>query len=37
MIQELHGYGRAAAQQWLAANYDKIGVESTLDLRMAYK
>lgn len=36
MIQELHGYGRAAAQQWLAANYDKIGVESTLDLRMAY-
>jgi NTE family protein len=37
MIQELHGYGRAAAQEWLAANYDKIGVESTLDLRMAYK
>jgi NTE family protein len=37
MIQELHGYGRAAAKEWLAANYDRIGVESTLDLRMAYK
>ena len=37
MIQQLHGFGREAAKSWLAANYDMIGVESTLDLRMAYK
>ena len=36
MIEQLHGFGRAAAKEWLAANYDKIGVEGTLDLRMAY-
>ncbi len=37
MIEQLHGFGREAARQWLAENYDKIGVEGTLDLRMAYK
>jgi NTE family protein len=38
MMQELHGFGREAARQWLAENYDRIGVESTLDLRrMAYQ
>ena len=37
MIEQLHDFGRIAAQEWLAANYDKIGVEGTLDLRMAYK
>ena len=38
MIEQLRGYGRARRRkEWLAANYDKIGVESTLDLRMAYK
>ncbi len=37
LIQQLHGIGREAAKQWLSENYDKIGVEGTLDLRMAYK
>lgn len=36
MIQKLHGFGREAAKQWLGENYDKIGVEGTFDLRMAY-
>ncbi|MGO9673186.1 MAG: patatin-like phospholipase family protein [Methylocella sp.] len=37
MMEQLHDYGRIAAREWLAANYDKVGVESTLNLRMAYK
>ena len=32
----LRDIGRAAATQWLDASYDKIGVESTLDTRMAF-
>lgn len=37
MVQQLHGFGRDAAKRWLAENYDKIGVEGTLDLRLAYR
>ncbi|VTZ49894.1 Patatin [Methylocella tundrae] len=37
MIQKLHGFGREAGKQWLGAHYEKIGVEATLDLRMAYR
>ncbi len=36
MIKQLHDFGRQAAKQWLDENYDKIGVEGTVDLRMAY-
>ena len=35
-LQRLRDIGRAAATQWLDASYDKIGVESTLDTRMAF-
>ncbi len=28
----LHGIGRHAAEQWLARNFDRVGVESTADL-----
>ncbi|VTZ24504.1 hypothetical protein MPC1_17180002 [Methylocella tundrae] len=35
MIQKLHGFGREAGEQWLGAQYENIGVESTLYLRMA--
>ncbi len=36
MIKQLHDFGRKAAKQWLDENYDMIGVEGTLNLRMAY-
>jgi NTE family protein len=36
MLLELFEYGRAAAKQWMEAHFDSLGVESTLDLRMAY-
>jgi len=36
LIEELHGFGRKAAEQWLAKNFDSIGKEGTLDLRMAF-
>jgi NTE family protein len=32
----LHGMGRARADKWLAANFDHIGVESTVDLQAKY-
>ena len=35
-FMELKELGRAAAQQWLADNYDAVGVHATLDLRAAY-
>ena len=35
-LTQLRDIGRAAATQWLDANYDKIGVESTLDTRLAF-
>jgi NTE family protein len=31
-LQQLRDLGRAEAKEWLAANFDKIGVESTLDM-----
>ncbi|QBR70541.1 patatin [Beijerinckiaceae bacterium] len=36
LISKLHDLGRSAAQQWLDRHYDSIGVEGTLNLRMAY-
>ncbi|WP_036255196.1 patatin-like phospholipase family protein [Methylocapsa acidiphila] len=36
LISQLHGFGRAAARQWLDSHYDAIGKRGTLDLRMAY-
>lgn len=35
-FNELKEQGRAAAGQWLAENYDAIGVRATLDLRATY-
>ncbi len=35
-LQQLRDLGRDAARQWLAANYDAVGVRATLDLRAAY-
>jgi NTE family protein len=35
-LQELRDLGRAAAREWLAENYDAVGVHATLDLRSAY-
>ncbi len=35
-FQELHRAGRKAAKAWLAANYDALGVRSTLDLRSEF-
>ncbi len=35
-FKQLKDLGRAAARAWLAANYQAIGRESTLDLRRAY-
>ena len=35
-FQELKELGRETARNWLAENYDAIGVRGTLDLRAAY-
>jgi NTE family protein len=35
-VRQLKDLGRAATRAWLAANYQGIGRESTLDLRRAY-
>jgi hypothetical protein len=32
----LHDIGRARAEEWLDANFDRIGVESTVDLQGKY-
>ncbi|WP_230533279.1 patatin-like phospholipase family protein [Microvirga roseola] len=36
-FKQLKDLGRRAAREWLAANYEAIGHESTLDLRRAYE
>jgi NTE family protein len=35
-LQELRDLGRAVAKQWLADNYEALGLRATLDLRAAY-
>jgi NTE family protein len=35
-LRTLHGYGRAAADRWLAEHFDKLGRESSLDVRSRY-
>jgi len=35
-LMHLHKMGRARADKWLAANFDRIGVESTVDLQKKY-
>ncbi len=35
-LMHLHEMGRARANDWLAANFDRIGVESTVDLQTKY-
>jgi NTE family protein len=35
-VAHLHGVGRQRADQWLASNFDDLGVRSTVDLRAKY-
>jgi len=35
-LSHLHGIGRERADAWLAANFDRLGVESTVDLHAKY-
>jgi NTE family protein len=35
-FQELHAAGRAAAQEWLKAHYDDLGVRGTVDLQAEF-
>ena len=35
-LMHLHDIGRARAEEWLDANFDRIGVESTVDLQGKY-
>jgi NTE family protein len=35
-LSYLHNAGRERADQWLAANFDRIGVETTVDMRARY-
>jgi NTE family protein len=35
-LTHLHGIGRQVADRWLAENFDKLGVESTLDLESLF-
>jgi NTE family protein len=35
-LKQLHDSGRARADEWLAANFEHIGVKSTLDLQAKY-
>ncbi len=35
-LKQLHDLGRARADEWLAANFDQIGLKSTLDLQAKY-
>jgi NTE family protein len=35
-LVHLHDTGRARAEEWLDANFDRIGVESTVDLQGKY-
>lgn len=36
LMEKLYQYGRRAAEDWLAATFDSIGVKGTLDLRTAF-
>ena len=36
MIAELKESGRAAMERWLTAHKDKLGVESSVDVRARY-
>jgi NTE family protein len=36
MLSKLHQAGRSSAQQWVTANFDKIGKESSIDLEADY-
>ena len=35
-LMHLYQLGRGRAEQWLSANFDRIGVESTIDLNDKY-
>jgi NTE family protein len=35
-LKQLHDLGRKRADQWLAANFDSVGVKSTVDLQAKY-
>ena len=35
-LLHLHNMGRARADQWLATNFDRIGIELTVDLETKY-
>jgi NTE family protein len=35
-LQHLYNMGRARADQWLEANFDRLGIESTVDLDSRY-
>jgi NTE family protein len=35
-LSYLHNAGRERADRWLAANFDRIGVETTVDMRARY-
>ena len=35
-LNHLHALGRTRADEWLAANFDQIGVKSTVDLQAKY-
>jgi NTE family protein len=35
-LMHLHELGRERASQWLAANFDRTGVESTIDFQSKY-
>ena len=35
-LQHLYNIGRARADQWLEANFDQLGIESTVDLNFRY-
>jgi hypothetical protein len=35
-LRHLHDMGRTRADQWLEANFDRLGIESTVDLDAKY-
>jgi NTE family protein len=35
-LQHLHNMGRTRADQWLQTNFDRLGIESTVDLDAIY-
>jgi hypothetical protein len=36
LLMRLHEMGRARAEEWLSDNFERIGVESTVDLQERY-